>query len=147
MGCFNVVSRHFTEEVLTKYAGEKVVKGFRRVSLTRNKAEGSLHTPLDNCDRDLEGRSSINANSPIVDAAEKLAAIKSGNAGRATDRPLVNNSKESDNNNTKSEPDITDDVADKQQKDRDLIEELRNENGVLKQKINRRGDRIKTLSA
>lgn len=149
---------HFTPAAVTQYWNNPSVRKVWGKRLTRSEAEAMLHQPLD--ERDMDGGSYfINANNPIVGAAEELLAIanKSDRGRRAMNRSSSNSASVSGGDTEKDALRVSlrrknDTISMKDgelKRVQQLVlalkrenETLKKQNKVLVQKNKRRGDRI-----
>ena len=148
---FYVAPYHFTETVVAKYWSNPAVRGTWKQRFTRQEAEGLLHLPLDERDKDKNvGKYFVNANNPIVDAAQKLFTIKSDRGKRVQEHSSTDSGDSEkkamraslEKKNTK----LSTHEAELR-RCREIIKELTRENHVLKQKNRRWGSKMNDLSA
>lgn len=160
---FYVAALHFTPAVVTQYWNNPSVRKVWGKRLTRSEAEAVLHQPLD--ERDMDGdKYFINANNPIVGAAEDLLAIanKSERGRRAMSRSSTNSAsgsggdaeKEALRVSLRRKNDAISMKEDELKRVQQLVQALKRErdklkkqNKVLLQKSKRRGERIDTVQS
>ena len=81
---FDVAAHHFTEEVITQYWNNTSMRKIWGLRFNRADARVILHLPLDHRDRGKNGKYYINANNPIMDAAELTMLLNSDRGNRAS---------------------------------------------------------------
>jgi len=134
-----VAGHHFTEAVVKKYMGDDPKrKGIWKLRFDRKEAEALLHLPLDPRDTDDDGRFFVNANSPVLDAVNLLASIKSGRAERASGRSV-----ETDDDDSTAERNR--ELQVELERCLSLIDALKKENHMLKQTSKRRKAKVKSV--
>jgi chromosome segregation ATPase len=154
---------HFTPAVVAQYWNNATVRKVWGKRLTRSQAETVLHLPLDA--RDMDGEKYfINANNPIVGAAEELLVIanKSERGRRAMYRSSSNSAsvsggdaeKEALRVSLRRKNDTISNKNDELKRVQQLLQALKRENEALKkqnkalkQKSKRRGERIDTAQS
>lgn len=144
---FSVAAHHFTEEVVKQYWDNKHVRGAWKFRFGRSVARDILHLPLDLRDTDKNGLFFINANNPIVDAAKLLASIESGRAERVSQRSKSNDREKDAVRVSLEVKNHSLSAKDKELKQcYDLIQTLKNETRVLKQKAKRNREKARSAS-
>jgi len=148
---FSVAPYHFTEKVVAKYWSNPAVRGAWKQRFTRQEAEGLLHLPLDERDKDKDvGKYFVNANNPIVGAAQKLLTIKSDRGKRLQERSSTD-SGDSEKKALRASLERKNTKLAKHEAELrrcyEIIEELTRENHVIKQKNRRWGGKMGSLSA
>ena len=154
---FSVAALHFTTDVVTQYWSNTSIRKVWGKRLDKGQAEAVLHIPLDHRDMD-EGKYFINANNPIVGAAEELLTTiknKSNRRDRAMNRASSSSSGDAEKdalrisvrNKNKELSSISSELASvsiKLKEAQSLIDALKKQNQVLQQKAKRRGNSIET---
>lgn len=127
------------------------MRGAWKQRFTRQEAEGLLHLPLDERDKDKDvGKYFVNANNPIVGAAQKLLTIKSDRGNRLQERSSTD-SGDSEKKALRASLERKNTKLAKHEAELrrcyEIIEELTRENHVIKQKNRRWGGKMGSLSA
>lgn len=148
---FDVCAHHFTEEVVKKYWSGAKRRKIWAVRLDRADAVDVLHLPLDDRDRDGNGKYWINANNPMVGAAATACSFHSGRHERSSSRSHHDaaGSDSSEGSPSSLVSEVEDEVT---RKLRDTIDqlkgkvvELRQEKRKLQRRDNRKKDKLDSL--
>ena len=145
---FDVCAHHFTEEVVGKYydvTNKHKEKKIWAKRFNHNDARKILHLPLDRRDTDKNGHYFINANNPMMDAANLMLLLNSHRGERVSlSRSLDSSELESSQSSSQSSSQESK-KDEKIKKLKALVKGLKQENKKLKQTSKRRKEKASSV--